>query len=156
LIAIALRPGADVLIMDEPAANLDPDARRRLFELLAERGDGTTMVISSHRLDEVAGLVQRVVELDHGRIVLDERIAESGGLGATLRCRVELARREQVACRALEAWGLAATPGDAGGVVFEGAIARPDRLRFFGMLARYSGLVVAVSLEEARPPEEGA
>jgi len=156
LIAIALRPGADVLIMDEPAANLDPEARRRLFELLAERGDGATMVISSHRLDEVAGLVQRVVELDRGRIALDERIAETGRLDATLRCRVEIVRREEVACRAFEAWGLASAPSDTGGVVFEGEIAGPDRLRFFGMVARYSGLVAALSLAEAGAREDDA
>jgi ABC-2 type transport system ATP-binding protein len=156
LIAIALRPDASLLIMDEPAANLDPEARRRLFELLAARADGATMVISSHRIDEVAGLVQRVVELDRGRIALDERIADDGGLDATLHCRVELARREEVACRAFEAWGLGAVPSEGEAIAFEGDVAGPDRLRFFGMLARYAGLVSAVSLEAARPPEDRA
>lgn len=72
LIAIALRPEADVLVMDEPAANLDPDARGMLLRLLRERGPAATMLISIHRLDEVAGLVNRVVELDGGRVALDE------------------------------------------------------------------------------------
>ena len=44
----------NILVMDEPAANLDPDARHIFFELLAERLENTTMLISSHRLDEVA------------------------------------------------------------------------------------------------------
>jgi ABC-2 type transport system ATP-binding protein len=67
LIAIALGRDAKVLVMDEPAANLDPEARKIFFELLAERQHDTTMLISSHRLNEVAALVNRVVELDMGR-----------------------------------------------------------------------------------------
>ena len=52
--------------MDEPAANLDPEARHIFFQLLAERLHDTTMLISSHRLDEVAPLVNRVIEDGHG------------------------------------------------------------------------------------------
>jgi hypothetical protein len=66
LIAIALGREAKVLVMDEPAANLDPEARKIFFELLAERQHDATMLISSHRLNEVATLVNRVVELDMG------------------------------------------------------------------------------------------
>jgi ABC-2 type transport system ATP-binding protein len=146
LIAIALRPGAELLIMDEPAANLDPAARRTLFELLAERRDDTTMVISSHRLDEVAGLVERVVELDRGGIVLDDRVSGAGALDETLQCTIELARADESACRTLRAWGFCQTEDDR---IFEGSIAAPDRLRFFGMLARYSGLVAGLSLGNA-------
>lgn len=76
LIAIALGRDAKVLIMDEPAANLDPEARKIFFELLAERQDDTTMIISSHRLNEVSTLVNRVIELDMGKVVLDDRVAD--------------------------------------------------------------------------------
>ena len=75
LIAIALGRDTDLLIMDEPAANLDPQARRIFFELLAERADGHTLLLSSHRLDEVADLVGRVVELDGGRVALDRALS---------------------------------------------------------------------------------
>jgi ABC-2 type transport system ATP-binding protein len=74
LIAVALRRGADVLLLDEPAANLDPDARNGLLALLGERSPRTTMLISIHRLDEIAGIVTRVIELDQGRIALDRRL----------------------------------------------------------------------------------
>ncbi len=145
LIAIALRDASELLILDEPAANLDPEARRVFFGLLAGRAEGTTMLISSHRLDEVAGLVGRVVELDRGRIAMDERVAGAGALHGTLRCRIRLERREPSAVRTLEGWGLqAASEGD----VFEGRVAGPDRLRFFGMLARYSGLIADLRLED--------
>ena len=74
LIAVALGRPAELLLMDEPAANLDPPARKVFFELLAERRDHATMLISSHRLEDVASLVQRVVEMDQGRVTLDDRL----------------------------------------------------------------------------------
>ena len=71
LIALALREHADLLVLDEPAANLDPEAREEFFSLLRERRPGRTMLISIHRLDDVVGLATRVVELDQGRVVTD-------------------------------------------------------------------------------------
>lgn len=76
LIALALREHADLLVMDEPAANLDPEAREAFFALLRERRPGRTMLISIHRLDDVAGLATRVVELDQGRVVVDRPLGE--------------------------------------------------------------------------------
>lgn len=74
LIALALRPESDVLILDEPAANLDPEARRSFFELLSERDPAPSMLISVHRPEEVVELVDRLVELDRGRITRDEPV----------------------------------------------------------------------------------
>jgi ABC-2 type transport system ATP-binding protein len=145
LIAIALGRSCELLMMDEPAANLDPPARRSFFELLAERQGRATMLISSHRLDEVAQLVSRVIELDQGRVVLDDRVDGAAALDAVLRCRVELAHASEAAAAALASWGLAAADG---GRVFEGKIAGPDRLRFLGALARYAGLLRGLVLEE--------
>jgi ABC-2 type transport system ATP-binding protein len=144
LIAVALGRDTDLLIMDEPAANLDPDARRIFFELLAERSRQATMLISSHRLDEVAQLVQRVVELDHGQVCLDDHVAESGALDAILRCHLELYRAEPSAARTLAEWGFTAR---VDGTQFDGSIPGPDRLRFLGTLARYSGLIRNLQLE---------
>ncbi|MCP4037758.1 MAG: ABC transporter ATP-binding protein, partial [bacterium] len=129
LIAVALGRETNLLIMDEPAANLDPEARRTFFELLAERTHNTTMLISSHRLDEVAQLVQRVVELDHGKICLDDRVAETGALDALLHCTLELLRPEPGAVRSLGEWGFEAHEG---ALRFSGSVPGPDRLRFLG------------------------
>lgn len=150
LIAVALGRACDLLILDEPAANLDPQARRNFFDLLARRRDEATMLISSHRIDEVASLVTRVVELDHGRVVVDDRVDGGAGLGIVLRCRVELLRPVEAVSKALLAWGLTSS-NDAR--VFEGTIAGPDRLRFLGAMARYSGAVRALELAE---PGSGA
>ncbi|MDR1063161.1 MAG: ABC transporter ATP-binding protein [Azoarcus sp.] len=76
LIAIALGRDTRVLIMDEPAANLDPEARKIFFDLLAQRSSETTMLISCHRLAEVSALVGRVIEMDMGRVALDGKPAE--------------------------------------------------------------------------------
>ena len=145
LIAIALGRASDLLILDEPAANLDPEARAVFFDLLAERSARTSMLISSHRLDEVASLVQRVIELDQGRVSLDDRVADAAALGSRLSCRLEVSRAEESVTRALGAWGLRAS---GGGTIWEGDVPAPDRLRFLGTVSRYAGLLVSLELHE--------
>ncbi|MCB0219497.1 MAG: ABC transporter ATP-binding protein [Chrysiogenetes bacterium] len=71
LIALALATEPDLLIMDEPTASLDADARRHFFELCGELSESTTLVLCSHRVEEVRHLVGRVVALEGGRLVAD-------------------------------------------------------------------------------------
>lgn len=85
LIAIALGRDSELLVMDEPAANLDPAARHILFKLLSEKQETTAMLISSHRLDEVASLVNRVIEMDQGVIVLDDKVADLADMSSQLQ-----------------------------------------------------------------------
>ena len=145
LIAIALGRDAGLLIMDEPAANLDPEARKIFFELLAERQDDCTMLISSHRLNEVAALVNRVVELDMGRVVLDDRVADDVSLAGLLDCRIRVKRAEPAFAKALAAWDFRSS---ADGLEWAGEVAGPDRLRFLGMTSRYVALIADLSLAE--------
>lgn len=145
LISIALGRDADLLIMDEPAANLDPEARHIFFQLLAEKQDDSVMLISSHRLDEVASLVNRVVEMDQGRIVLDDRVADQVALNSHLRCELTLVRNEEAFAKAITQWGFST---DDDGHHWTGIVAGPDRLRFLGVLSRYAGLLARVELEE--------
>jgi len=84
--AIVHRPR--VLLLDEPAAGLDPQARRDLSRLLLElRGDGMTLVVSSHILAELEDYSDRMVIVDKGRIAGGESIA----LGSIGRLRLKLA-----------------------------------------------------------------
>jgi ABC-2 type transport system ATP-binding protein len=145
LIAIALGRNAKVLVMDEPAANLDPEARKIFFELLAERQHESTMIISSHRLNEVATLVNRVVELDMGKVVLDDRVADDVSLAGLLDCRIRVKRAEPAFAKALQAWDFRAS---ADGLEWAGEVAGPDRLRFLGMTSRYVALIADLSLAE--------
>lgn len=149
LIAIALGRDAKVLVMDEPAANLDPQARKIFFELLEERSQNATMLISSHRINEVSALVNRVVELDLGKVVLDESIADNVSLTGMLSGRVVSRQPEPALAKALEQWNFRAL--DADNTEWEGEVAGPDRLRFLGMVSRYVAVVSHVSLTEINP-----
>ena len=145
LIAVALGRDARVLVLDEPAANLDPAARKIFFDLLAERQYDATMLISSHRLDEVSSLVNRVIEMDMGKVVLDDRVADDVSLSDTLACRIVIKRFEPAFAKAVAAWKFVARDDN---LVWDGRIAGPDRLRFLGMISRYSALVSDISLTE--------
>ncbi|HEB95973.1 MAG TPA: ABC transporter ATP-binding protein [Sedimenticola thiotaurini] len=149
LIAIALGRDSELLVMDEPAANLDPEARHIFFQLLAEKQETSAMLISSHRLDEVATLVNRVIELDQGNVVLDDRVADLVDLSSRLRCRVSLIRPENAFARAISEWGF---KGDGEGRIWDGVVAGPDRLRFLGVLSRYAALLAGIEMHE----DEGA
>ena len=146
LIAIAMGRDTNILVMDEPAANLDPDARHIFFELLAERLENTTMLISSHRLDEIAPLVNRVLELDSGKVVLDDRVLDDASLSGKLICRLSLRRSEEAIAKALtDDWSFRNL---GNGTEWGGVIAGPDRLRFLGTLSRYVGLLTRISMDE--------
>jgi ABC-2 type transport system ATP-binding protein len=144
LISIALGRNSRILIMDEPAASLDPPARRIFFQLLAEFPQNTVMLISSHRLDEVAALVNRVVEMDRGQIVLDDKVVDQI-TQAHLYCRLHLNRAEMAFANALQTWQFIT---DEQNLTWHGQVASADRLRFLGMLSRYASLLAHVELEE--------
>ena len=144
LIAIAMGRDADVLIMDEPTANLDPGARQILFDLLAERLD-KSMIISSHRLEEVAMLVNRVIEMDRGKVVLDDRVEDAIDPGLRQEVRIVLRKPEAAFARAIGEWGF---ESEDGGLTWTGVVAGPDRLRFLGMLARYVGVIADLSMHD--------
>lgn len=64
-----------VLILDEPTAGLDPIVQREFEELVRERRQsGAAILLSSHVLSEVEQLASDVVILDHGRLVVQDRI----------------------------------------------------------------------------------
>jgi len=153
LIAIALGRDSELLVMDEPAANLDPEARHIFFKLLAEKKETSAMIISSHRLDEVASLVNRVVEMDQGEIVLDDRVADLVELSSRLRCRVALVRPEEAFAKAISEWGF---EGSDNGRVWEGMVAGPDRLRFLGVLSRYAALLGSIRMDELEQAAEAS
>jgi len=153
LIGIALGRDTDLLILDEPAANLDPRARQVFFGLLADRLQQVSMIISSHRLDEVAALVNRVVELDRGHIVLNDHVDDRVDMASVLDCRIILTRPHEAFARAVGAWDFA--DEDDAGLCWRGAVAGPDRLRFLGMLSRYAASLRGIEMRE-RCDEEKA
>ena len=69
---LAMRP--DYLILDEPAAGLDPKGRDDLFDRIAALRDktGMTVVLVSHSMEDVARYVERILVMDHGHLMYDD------------------------------------------------------------------------------------
>jgi len=74
LIAIALSKKSDLLIFDEPTANLDPKGREKFYDLLTQIDEDCSTLFITHRLDEIEGLVNRKVYMDLGKVVEDEKV----------------------------------------------------------------------------------
>jgi len=74
LIAIALSKKSDLLIFDEPTANLDPKGRENFYHLLTEIDPACSTLFITHRLDEIEGLVNRKIYMDLGKVAEDEAI----------------------------------------------------------------------------------
>jgi len=68
LIALALASRASLLILDEPTGSLDAQAREQFFALFGALAPEVTLVLCSHRLDEIRPLVDHVLRLDEGRV----------------------------------------------------------------------------------------
>jgi ABC-2 type transport system ATP-binding protein len=75
VLALAARP--EVLILDEPAAGLDPIARRDLIGQLVDviaRGDGCSVVLSTHILSDLERIAEHVGIMDNGQLVQSGRL----------------------------------------------------------------------------------
>jgi len=73
-----------VLFMDEPTAGLDPQSRLVLWDILRElNGEGQTIMLTTHYMEEADKLCDRVAIMDHGKILaLDTPARLKGGVGA--------------------------------------------------------------------------
>ncbi len=111
LIALAFASHASLLILDEPTGSLDARARARFFGLFESLDPDATLVLCSHRLDEIRPLVDRVLMLDEGRVAYD-------GSADALLARAALATLDAwVEGEEAERWllghGFRRTPGGA-------------------------------------------
>ena len=76
-IACALMHDPDLLLLDEPTAGVDPQSRNAIFEtLLALKAAGKALVYTTHYMEEVERLADRIVIVDHGRVVAEGTLAE--------------------------------------------------------------------------------
>ena len=74
LIAIALAKKSNLLIFDEPTANLDPKARESFYKLLVQLDESVTTIFITHRLDEIEDLINRKIYMELGKVVEDEKV----------------------------------------------------------------------------------
>ncbi|MEU5261980.1 ABC transporter ATP-binding protein [Amycolatopsis sp. NPDC021455] len=71
-LALALVGDPELVFLDEPTTGFDPAARRSAWDMIDElRGDGTTVLLTSHYLDEVQRLADRVGVLSNGRLIAE-------------------------------------------------------------------------------------
>jgi ABC-2 type transport system ATP-binding protein len=103
LFALALAGGPELLVLDEPTAGLDVETRRGLWSAIRRfAGEGRTVLLTTHYLEEADALADRIVLLAGGRILAD-------GTPAEIKARV---RGRRVRCvTALPLAEIAALPG---------------------------------------------
>ncbi len=71
-LAVALVGDPELLILDEPTTGLDPQARRRIWEILEElKSRGKTILLTTHYMEEAEALSDWVCIMDHGKIVAE-------------------------------------------------------------------------------------
>ena len=69
-LALAVINEPEFLLLDEPTAGLDPQSRRELHGVIQEmRGDGRTVLLSTHYIEEAEHLCDRIAIVDHGKII---------------------------------------------------------------------------------------
>jgi ABC-type multidrug transport system ATPase subunit len=101
LLAVALAADPPVLIMDEPTANLDPRARGEFMRALREVSPETTVLLASHRLDEVEMVADRIWILHNGDRVFDGSLDDlRGRAGADSWLWVRTHKEQRDAARA--------------------------------------------------------
>jgi ABC-2 type transport system ATP-binding protein len=78
-LALALGTRAEILLLDEPLASLDPLARREFLHVLTDavHADGATALLSSHIVTDVEQSCDRLIVLGVGRVLLHESVAEA-------------------------------------------------------------------------------
>jgi len=92
-VALALASGADLLMLDEPAAGLDPAARRELYDLLIDRlgeGWGATIVLSTHLVGDLERLADQVAVIDRGRALRVDNVEGYTDMSAGGFARVQV------------------------------------------------------------------
>lgn len=69
-VALGIIGNPELLFLDEPTTGFDPEARRQFWDLInALRKSGTTILLTTHYLDEAEALADRVAVINHGKIV---------------------------------------------------------------------------------------
>jgi ABC-2 type transport system ATP-binding protein len=70
LLALAIIPKPELVFLDEPTTGLDPQARRNFWDLIGRiKAEKTTVLLTTHYMDEAQVLCERIAIMDHGKIL---------------------------------------------------------------------------------------
>jgi ABC-2 type transport system ATP-binding protein len=146
-LAQALVHDPDVLVVDEPLNGIDPVGRRELMDLFRRCADrGQAVLVSSHILDEMDDLADRIVFMGRGRVLAVGSIPEIRSMfaGQPLQIRITSRQQRELASR-LVAWPQVLRIELNGDEELQLLVARPDEF-----YARFSALVLDSSIEIGR------
>jgi ABC-2 type transport system ATP-binding protein len=104
-LAAAVLPSPEVLFLDEPTIGLDVEAKAAVRDFLRELNTqaGTTVILTTHDLDDIARLCSRLLVIDHGRLVFDGTIDQlHAAYGSTRMLIVDLAEHQVLDLSILE------------------------------------------------------
>ncbi len=109
--ALALLPEPDLLILDEPTAGMDVNARREFWDTMREdAATGRTVVFATHYLEEADAFAERIILISEGRIVADGSLEEVRNRNSVrvISADVDVIRHPDLTARLLEWPGVAA------------------------------------------------
>jgi ABC-2 type transport system ATP-binding protein len=102
-LAASLMTRPPVLFLDEPTTGLDPTSRQRVWEAIHELlGEGVTVLLTTQYLDEADALADRIVVIDHGRVIANGTPLELKEASRSAHLEVTLAAAHAQAVAALE------------------------------------------------------
>jgi len=96
-LAAGLLHDPDILLLDEPTVGVDPQSRNAIFDNLEElKRRGKALLYTTHYMEEVERLADRIVIIDHGKVIADDtldglhaRLAPAGGPASGERVNLE-------------------------------------------------------------------
>ncbi len=138
LVAIAIGREPKILLLDEPSANLDPDAREVLFKYLDEFNKESLMILSSHRMNEISTLVNRVIEMDLGKIVLDEHLDSDSDSKLSFNYEVLLEKSFEEFERILTDWNF---EQNSNKLMWKGILYHKDLVKFSNITSKFSQVI---------------
>ena len=111
--AMAIAGDPDLLFLDEPTVAMDVETRRAFWaDMRAFAAEGRTILFATHYLEEADQVADRIVVLDHGRIVADGSAAQIKAGARTRRVRFQLAQADPASLRGLPGVRQADVAGD--------------------------------------------
>jgi len=148
-VALAFVGDPDLVLLDEPTTGLDVDARRRLWDAVrARNAAGCAVVMTSHHLEEIEQLAQRVVVIDEGVVRADDTLAAI--VSGVARRRVTLAGLDAAQVESLAPDAAVTIDPDTGTVTAVLADSDAFVRRLVASDLPFSGLAVrGATLEEA-------